>query len=241
MKYRLLALLMIIAGCTPDRPCPFSIGKMETADRIVAPFHSIHVFDGFEVEWYADTTYHVEITTGKNLWKGTSWDVKNGILELQDNNRCLWLRDLSFRPKAKIFSPDNAVNIIRHYGSEDLRIVDTLRSDSMVYEGWDTSGDFFHLGRHRQLFIKSNTGPSIVRASGSTQYLYVYNSSVGDVYTENMSAQNGLIINRNIGLIRVHMKKRADLVIDDAGDIAYNRSIDSVRVWRNGPGRAIPY
>ena len=152
--------------------------------RELPPFTEIYVFDNFEVELVKDTAHFVELHAGENLMSNLKTEVSNGILKLENINKCNWVRSYNRTLKAVVHAPD--FRIIVHDGYNTVRTRGTLVQDTIRLDITD-AGDFdctLQSNRvHTTLYEYGN-----ITLKGSASLFVFENYGVGKVYAQELPA-----------------------------------------------------
>jgi hypothetical protein len=124
-----LAVLLLFGSCRKEQmdDCFTSYGKIGIEKRIIPDFTRLVVGDNFHIVLTQDTTQptFIELSGGKNMFKGVHAEVKNGFLTIKNTNRCNFVRD--FKKIITITINAKHLNAINLTSATDITCADTLQ------------------------------------------------------------------------------------------------------------------
>lgn len=199
----LLALFVTFASCDKPGDCVKSAGATASKNyEYDGPgFHTIIVNKGIALVITEGENYKVEVRTGENLVNDITVNVSEGVLTLEDQTTCNWVRDYGqtvvyvTAPNLTDIYAKTELNITSngtlHY--PDLRVVSMDSYDS--YNGTGT-GDFF-LNIDNESLTVENNNVSRFYVTGQTQDLKLYFYESGGIfYGQEFSAQDIYLYHR---------------------------------------------
>lgn len=166
---------MGFASCEKPADCTKSAGAMAAKSYDGLQFDKIVVNKGIALVITQGDAYRVEMRAGENLIDDISVTVTDGMLEIEDQTTCNWVRDYG-QTVAYVTAPDltdiysktecpiSSNGVLTYPG---LRLVSMDSHDS--YTGTGT-GDFYLQIDNENLFVESNTVSRFFIA-GQTQQL----------------------------------------------------------------------
>lgn len=102
-----LFCVITFSGCEREHrlDCFKSAGKIETQSYDLSDFTKLHVKDKMQVElvYRPGQRPAMELTFNANLQHGISKQVKEGVLLIEDRNRCNFVRSFQHIPKIRLF------------------------------------------------------------------------------------------------------------------------------------------
>lgn len=120
---RYLFILLIFSACNPDGNCLKSAGDDMMQTMETAPFHTIDIPKGIEVEIMQNNEYQVDIYSFKNRIEQITTQVKDSVLTIENLNNC----DLIHRQKvAKITIHTPTLHTIKSRTQFRIYSADTL-------------------------------------------------------------------------------------------------------------------
>ena len=237
---RYTVLLVIIASCSKEQAgsCFKSTGSVTPEMRNSASFDSILVDRRIELILVQDTQRFVVVEAGEHLLPLIKTTVKEGRLEIRNENKCNWVR--SYDIPVKVYIHHDKICHILSMGSSRIQCTDTIRYPNLTLEFRDASSDVDLRVNNHRIGIIQHTGASDIRISGKTDELAVYMSSLawgdyrnlyaGYVYVESRSAADCSVR----ALDNYYFKLRA------AGNIYYTNSAPISGSEITGSGKLIP-
>ena len=237
MRYLVLAFILIMACSKPESNCFKNAGEEITISQQLGSVTEIEIYDNPLVEIVHDSVALIEISYPENLIDGVIFELENGLLKIDNANRCRWLKDLSIRPKIKLHCNLSSLKSTKHYGAGNLTFMDSIRSPEFVFEQWDAAGDSKILYSGASILIKQNTGPGNISCSGKTENLYFYNTSLGSLNAEYLSANNGYLISNSHRVSSASVSESCRIEIFGKGDINLCPSPKTLEVTKAGEGQ----
>ena len=182
-----LTLLLILSCSKENAPdCFKSNGRDEYEVRHLAPFDTIEMFDKIEVTIVQGPQYQVQIIAGKNIVNGIATTVSNGLLRIQNNNTCNFVR--GYKRKIKVIVTTPQVNKVYNYGVADLRFDEHFKQDLLNVRA-ENSGDIYINGNYREVRSSSH-GNGDIYLNGSAQTLLIYSNGTNYTHAENFSVSD---------------------------------------------------
>ena len=92
LKY--LIIIIIISSCKKENAldCFKSNGTQKSETRFLTDFNRIRTYDKIEVTIVKGSEYKIEISAGKHLLSNIITKITNGILSIQNKNKCNFVR-----------------------------------------------------------------------------------------------------------------------------------------------------
>lgn len=212
MMRKIVALFVVsvlLAACEKPGDCIKSAGNMTSKSYDGLEFHTIVVHKGIGLVITQGDEFNVELHGGENLINDINVAATDGVLTLEDQTTCNWVRDYG-QTIAYITTP----NLTDIYSKTEcsissngmltfpqLRIVSMDSHDS--YTGTGT-GDFY-LEINNNMLIVENNSVSRFFISGQTQNLNVsFYESGGIFYGQELRAQQIDVYHRGSNDMYVH-------------------------------------
>ncbi len=234
----MFGLLMWSCG-KEDGVCWSSNGSETMESRSLADFSRIEIHDKVEVEIYPNSgESRAEVIGGKHLIQGCKTEVKDGLLLIENNNRCNWLRDYGKKMTIRIYLSE--LKEISFYGGADIKFKDTLTTDIFTFLGWESSGDVDLLLNSKEAYIKLNTGTTDVQLHGRSDFLYYYSLTQGFIYGKTFSCQSAQVVQRGYGDMYVNPKLELTGEIKKSGNLYYPGNI-ATSLNITGSGRLLKF
>lgn len=199
--------------------CFMPTGKIITEHRVLSAFTKIDLSDRIKLNYKYSSNYYAEVEAGKNLLKGVSTNIKNGTLEIKNNNRCNWVRSFEHHITVTLYAPD--FNYFTYRGSGEVNFIDTLKANDFSLELWNASGDMFLKIKADYISLKSHTAPGVIIAEGECRELYCYLGGNGKIDTKDLESSIATAINKNTGNIFIQCHDNLKAEIEGSGNIEY--------------------
>ncbi len=232
---------LLFSGCKDIDDLFTSYGPETTETRQVGEFNKIQAGEKFDIELVQDSTKAgtVEMTAGSHVIDGYTTKVKNGELQIVNDNKYNWVRKLQVRQKvvvyfkhldklqingsAKFISRDSILNTgtieINHGGLEDANL--------------HINGDYIYVNC-------TNTGGVNVKGS-----CYLLSASIDDISFINslqVRAEKCYINSFSKDDSYVYAKNVLDIKLYGTGSIYFRSDSGSTKIFEaKGAGRILAY
>jgi len=238
--FPLLLVLLCFSSCKKENrtDCITSTGKEKTVDRVVESFTKIHMDDGINLFITESSQPSITVTGGSNLLENVITEVKDGILSINNLNKCNWVR--SFKREIDVAIHVDSLDEIQLSGSGNITTLNSLSSSVFVINLYEASGNVTLNLQGNYIEVKIHTGPAKVTAIGNSAELIIYNNSPGIIDAQNFTCQKALAINRNTGRVYVNASSSLKAEIFGSGNIFY-RGNPTVDLAIFGEGKLIHY
>lgn len=134
--------------------------------------------------------YKVEVTAGKHIIKNISTKVEDGILRLDNNNKCNFVRGYKKTIKVKITAP--YITQISNYGVGPITMSPDFKQDKIFFRA-ENSGDTFINGTYDEVRTSSH-GNGDMYFEGTTKALLIYSFGTNYTYAEHIKVENYIFI-----------------------------------------------
>ncbi len=219
--------------------CLKSTGTVVTEMRELPDFNRLEVFDNINIFIHFGETPKAEVEAGSNLLNLIETVVDGETLFIRNSNKCNWVR--SFEVPINIHLTCTNLNEIVARGVGNIETIDTINSDALLVEQWESSGTVKLRLNTSEVYLKSNTGPADFECSGSTDYLYAYSSSYGIFRLEELTSSDAFIWNKGTGDIYVNASNSLEIFLDYTGDVYYTGNPETLNITATNNGQAIPF
>jgi len=175
-------------------------GKTIVIERQLLDFGSIEVNDLFEISLMKDSSNKVIISGGENLLDKIKTDINNNSLIISDNNTCGWTR--SYEDKIQIEIHYKTLNHLILNGEATVKCKNTiemsnlaidvhsgiaildlnLNCESMNFNVHGGTGNYFLSGKIGYCYTYINGNGYLFADSLKTDFMYINNSSTGDLH-----------------------------------------------------------
>lgn len=216
--------------------CFKSTGVTKQESRIIENFSHLEVRDRINVYISYGVDRSAIVEGGKNLLDMVKTEVKDGVLLIENDNRCNWVR--SFKKNINVYLTTPEFSKMTFRGSGEIVFQDTLRPSFFQLNCWDASGSVYFLFNSPKIELKAHTGPTKIFCAGKVDYLINYLNSSGMMNTARCEANRVLAINNNTGLLTVKAKDQLKAEISGSGNIAYYGE-PTIELTDNGKGNLV--
>lgn len=225
---------IVLQSCSKEQmdDCITSTGIIQREKRELAEFDSIQLYRRLNLVLIEDTVNYAEIEAGKNLIEGITTEVKNGILTIRNDNRCNWMR--SYKNPMTIYLHHTNLKRLVLFGSNNVTSQGALKSDSIIVEFRNASGNVNLSLNNKYFFGVQHTGAGDLFLNGTTENLEIYTASLGQVNTLELNAKNALV--KSLSAADAFIKANESLYLETfaAGSIYYTG--DAQNVFRESQG-----
>ena len=232
---------ILFSGCSKDDFCNClqPEGAQASEYRIMAPFDKMTMNNNVDIVLVPDSMPGVTVTCGKNLLDGIRTTVTDGILSIENINRCNWLRD--FNNKFTVEVHYTTLNHITNNGSGMLTCADTLRGESLTVDNWNGTGTLNFILNTYTAHLNIHTGPADIAASGLCGVLYVYSAGNGFIKTADCNSGFVYVTTKSTGDCEVFADKELGVTILYDGDVYYRGNPASIIEHDYGNGNLIAF
>lgn len=192
--------------------CFKSNGATVTEKRNMPPFNVIKLYNKIDIYINQGPDYTIEVRTGKNIIKNIKTTVSDGVLTIDNSNKCNFVRGYKEKISINITLPyltrseNRGVGTIRFsntFTQDTLQVMAENSGDTYVYGTFNeirtsshNNGDIYLNGTCKRLFGYV-FGTNVLNADSLkiTNYVFVESISIGDCF---INAPNGGILEYNI-------------------------------------------
>ena len=164
-----------------------SRGAQTTVDQALDAFSKVHINNRVDVVFMKDSSDYATIEYGENVIGGIDLKVEDGVLHINENNRCDWIRKV--RPLPRIEVHYTSLSEIDSKNAGSISFNEPFTDDSLQVEIKDVSGDVQLDVACEYLGIVQHTGATDIIARGTVTELYVYNSGYAPIHAEELVAR----------------------------------------------------
>ncbi len=214
--------------------CITSTGIIQREKRLLTEFDSIRLYRRLNLILIQDSSNFIEIEAGKNLIEGIQTEVNNRILTIENKNTCNWMR--SYSKPINIYLHHTNFKRLVLYGSNNVTTKGALKSDSIIVEFRDASGNVDLTLDNKHFFGIQHTGAGDLVLRGSTEGLEIYTASLGLVNALDLDARNVLV--KSLSAVDAYVNASESLYLETfaAGSIFYSGSAQNIFKESRGSG-----
>lgn len=235
---------LILVTCKKENAfdCFKSTGKTISEFRDVGDFKEIEMNDKINVTIYQGNDFKVEVLAGENIIKNVYTKVSEGVLIIDNNNKCNFVRGYKHQIHVNITVP--SIKLVSNKGVSTLKFADDFYQDTLVVR-IENSGDAYVNGTYNQIRTSTH-GNGDFYLNGKTNSLFVYTNGTNYVRAQNLEVKDYVFIETiTIGdcYINATGLKKFDYHIKSDGNIYYSgQPMEINNVGKDGEnfkGRAI--
>jgi Putative auto-transporter adhesin, head GIN domain len=121
-----IIFIALFSSCTKENGCDCikRTGPIVTQKREISGFNQIYVNDNLDVYITQDTVFEVIVEAGKNIRGLISTEVRDGVLYIDNNNRCNWTR--SYKEPHNVYIKMPEIKYITSNGTGNIKGLNTF-------------------------------------------------------------------------------------------------------------------
>jgi hypothetical protein len=224
LKHVLLYLpfLFLLHGCSKDNrwACFTPTGSEKTERRSVDAFTRIETFNKIQVTIFQGTETKVEVVAGKNIIHNIKTTVKDGVLKIEDDNTCNFVRGYKHTVKVYVTLPylEKATN----NGVGQIFFDEGFSQDSISVRA-ESSGDI-HINGTFKMIRTSSHGNGDIYLDGICNKLFVYSYGTNFLQAMDLEIKDyAFIANQSLGDCNINATQTPMLeyVISSSGNLYY--------------------
>jgi len=242
MKYSwLIFTLFGLMACkkAEDRRCVKSAGETTTISVSVDSFEKIFVGPNLNLVLVQDSLNEMRITGGENLVKFISSDVADGLLRIENENRCNFLR--SYKHELTVEVHFTTLSEINFEGTKPLRCASPISGNNLSVFIRDGAGlvDLDVDYNNVNMTVTNGWGNFDISGLANSLNLNIRNNGFGTTYGLSVANQVNVISN-TAGLLKVNTEGAdCQVQIQSVGDVWYIGSPDSMDFTNLGEGQLV--
>jgi hypothetical protein len=236
----LILFVLFCAGCAKENQwdCFTSFGDDTTELRTLTPFTGVYTDDKIDIVYRYSLSYSAEVSFGDKVIKHVETKVDGGSLQITNNAKCNWVRNLSKKPKVVIYAP--SFDLLENHGVGNITFEDTLRTEHFTYDQWNSNGSVDLLIDASYARFIVNTGVSAVNVVGSADEIRIYSAGSGKFDSRRLIGGVTLVNNSSNQDIKVFTGSYLFGKITKSGDIKYLGSPSTIDSDITGTGVIVP-
>ncbi|MEP7263604.1 MAG: head GIN domain-containing protein [Bacteroidota bacterium] len=246
-KHNLYILILVFSallqqGCKKSAMCDCvkSTGTLITEERTTSPFHYVELNNKVNLYVHQANEYRITVTAGKHLIEKVTTETENGILRIDNINKCNWVRDFNNTFDVHIYLPVlDTLEVFESSGN--IYFVDTMKADRFSFQSWSSTGDYYIKLDASTSYMALQTGPASLYASGKTGVCYMWNQGQGIYDARNLIADDIYASNRSMNKEYLFAKKKLYAKIEYSGDLYYGGNPSDIKLEDFGGGQFIPF
>jgi hypothetical protein len=238
MRAALILIAVLLTACKKptDRACFKSNGKEASEIRQLDFFTELELDGLFKLKLVEDTQSYCLITGPENLIPFITTEVSNGIIRINDLNKCRFLR--SYQYEINIELHGNNWRQITSYGPTYVYSTDTLTISSLRIDGKKSSNDFNLILRGDTLYTDLS-GPTDLTLKGNLNFCYLYHTGTGNVNTHKLVAPFLHAHSRGTGSFRLQTYSTFIAEVRSEGNVYYRGTPTTLLTDVTGKGKLV--
>ena len=224
----------IIPACKKENmwDCFKGTGDAATETRILSPFTKVYVKDNVNVI-LTQGPQNVKIEAGNNLIALIKTEVKDGILTINNDNKCNWARSYT---DINVYVTLPTLRFLWHYGTGLVKSNDTIACDTLEIWAHQT-GDINLTVKANTLFPNMHT-TSDLTLHGKCAIMGIYHSGEGFLHAEDLQTDYAWTYSSASGDEYLNAKVELDANITWVGNVYYHGNPAATRIG-DGTGNLI--
>ncbi len=230
----------VVNSCKKDNlyDCFKSTGPYETRIREVSGFINIEVNDKIDLYVSQGPIFEVKIEAGKNLFMNIRTTVTSGTLQIDNINKCNFVRS----PKKKItaFVTLPYLRMVRNAGTGNVYFESQFVQDSLDIRVAN-SGDV-HANVNLQYFQTSTHGNGDLYVAGQTDYCTLYTNGTNYLWMQDLVVTTAMDLNTyTIGDCFINAPTSGPMKIEiwEKGNVHYKGTPSSLNLSQYSKGKLI--
>jgi hypothetical protein len=230
-------LFLLAYSSCKDGSCPLSAGAGSSETRDLPAFSEIVLYDKINLILTQDSIQRVSLGGGANLLKGIQTTVQNGILTVQNNNHCNWLRNPDYQIDLNIST--NQLEKITYYGAGNISSTNTLVATQFTMDSWEGTGSISLslIANQVSAFVRNNNAR--IMLSGTSDSTYIYCGQEGSVNAIDLSSDYVSVDSKSIEDIYVKVSGGLHADVVYKGNVYYLGNPSSIDSLVTNSGRLI--
>jgi Putative auto-transporter adhesin, head GIN domain len=240
MKYALTCIAVLaLLSCADDQwdDCVTSAGPLRTEVRSASPFHTLELAGKIDVILTQDSVDAISVEGGRNLLDQVETSVSDGVLTINSNMICNWVRNLHDRITVHIHC--SSLRTIIYTGSGDVSCTNTIAQPTFRVEQRQGSGTLDLKLETDTCWYGMHTGPGNVIATGSADVLYLYSGGYAHIDVRGQAHRESNCNNSGSGDFRTAPSEVLFAAVYDAGNIHYYSAPPVLGITDEGSGSVI--
>jgi hypothetical protein len=216
----LIPFALVFNGCKKENMCDCikGTGDIEKEKRAVADFTSIEVNDNIYVTLTQDTVNSLEVEAGKNILPLIKATVDGGMLKVENDNKCNWVR--SYKKEIHMYVHVKDLRNITSYSTQNITSTNAISSESIEILNY-FNGDISVTIDAEKSFTKQMGAGGDITVSGHSGFNYVFSQGYGPVRLENLDSDSAMVWQKGTSDIYISVRNTLDVQIDYIGSVYY--------------------
>jgi Putative auto-transporter adhesin, head GIN domain len=242
--FRMMAVFFccaLAASCNRENApdCFQSAGTHETIQRDLDVFSSLELNDYIQYELLDTNYYGVLITAPGNLLNDIETTVADGVLKVQNTNRCNFVRSFKNRITVRICAPDFAD--IQNYATGDVVTIGFIQGEKFSIENRGAAGTQ-RLSLHADTVnVATHTGVCDAILDGACTTVYLFNQGLGTIDSRDLVSRYAYVNNSSLNDVYVHASDYLFGYVQFSGSVYYLGNPATIDTDIEGEGEVVSY
>ena len=239
--FSIFILMLVISSCkkAEERSCFKGTGTLDSLDVQVEPFFELNLGQRLNYSLVKDTINFIRIKGGRNLLRSVHAQVDQGVLFIENQNRCNFLRNMGEIIDVEIHF--TTLNRIEGRISHNLISQDTITGDFFNLKISGASGNAKLLVNTTFLNGFANDGNSDYIINGKTEIAHIQAHSNGLADVRGLIVQEILEITSRSNRAVYCLADGIPLVVnlEATGNVYYMGEPTSIQLNKTGSGNLV--
>jgi Putative auto-transporter adhesin, head GIN domain len=242
--FRMMAALFccaLAASCNRENApdCFQSAGTQETIQRDLDSFSSLELNDYIQYELLDTNYYGVLITAPGNLLSDIETIVADGVLKVENTNRCNFVRSFKNKITVRICAPDFID--IQNYATGDIVTIGSIQGSKFSIENRGAAGTQRLSLYADTVNVATHTGVCDAIVEGACTSVYLFNQGLGTIDSRDLVSRYAYVNNSSLNDVYVHASDYLFGYVQFSGSIFYLGNPSSIDTDIEGEGDVVSY
>ena len=199
--------------------CFRNTGEIILQEREANEIHYVLLENNVNLVVKQDTAPSLRVEAGENIIDKVITEVNGSNLYIRNENNCNWMR--SYENEITVYLGIGKLDSLDYRGSGDVSSQNTIRNDSINISVWEGSGTIEMSLDVDKSSLNLHYGTVDMHFKGKSNVTYIYASSYGPVYCENLDSKFTYVNNRGTNDCYVRASVALEVTIEYLGNIYY--------------------
>ena len=242
MELKLVIALsaLLLVGCQRDQwdDCITSAGPMRSEERVVGDFTTVDLRDRIDLVLEERNDGTIEVEAGRNLLDQVRAEVRDGVLYLENDNSCKWVR--SYKPRITVKVSITGVDHLVLRGTGNVTCDGTIIREAFKVEQWGGQGSTTLTVDVNEIDVGMHTGAGDITLRGRcTGVANLYSGIMAPINASDLRTRFVQVNNSSISDIRCWPTVFLSVAINGVGDVYYEGTPPNVESTITGSGSLI--
>lgn len=216
----LLSFLSLVS-CNKENAwdCVKTTGDEVTIIRDLGSYSSIDIKDDFEITIVQDSVNFVKLTGGKNVLPKIITEVNEGVLFIENTNKCVPVRSFKREIQLEIHVFD--LKLIHNEGVGDINSLGILNFPKLTLEVVNGIGNINLELSTENFETYIHSGAIDLTVSGLSDEVYIYNAGLGYMFCKNLITSTMHLNHNSTGDAEVFSNYSLIIENDGIGNVYY--------------------